>query len=110
MTNEQSISKRKLWQYVNRKLNRLIHHYHVFSVITILFDEMLIDLKKGKAIKIHNFGTLLLKQMRPRRYFDVTKQKVLLSEGHKILRFTLAAPLRKKLVALVDLDKISKDD
>jgi|SRR6185369_13622413 nucleoid DNA-binding protein len=110
MSNVLSISKRKLWHYINRKIHRLVHHYHVLGIITILFDEIIKDLKQGRAIKIFNFGTLSLKQMKPRRYFDVRHQKVMLSPGRKILRFTLATALRKKLVNNLDVDKTLKDD
>ncbi len=110
MKNEQSINKRQLWHYVNRKIKRIIHHYHVLSIITILFDEMIKDLKRGKSIKIFNFGKLELKPLKPRRYFDVRHQKVMQSVGHRILRFTLAPSIRKKLVENLDLDKNVKDD
>lgn len=108
MKESNSISKRKLWQYVNQKTNRLIHHYHVLSVITILFEEMVKDLIKGQEIKIHNFGTLVLKVLKPRRYFDVTQQKIMQSKGYKIIRFTLAPTIRKKIVSR--LDTTAKDD
>lgn len=107
---EISISKRVLWRYVNRKIKHAINHYHVFSVITILFDEMISDLIKGKTIKIFNLGALTLKQMKPRKYFDVRFQKVMNSEGHKILRFVLAPAFKKKIVAHVQLDKTSKGE
>jgi nucleoid DNA-binding protein len=108
--NDLSIDKRKLWQYVNLKINRIIHHYHVLSVVTILFDEMLKDLRQGKLIKIFNFGTFVMKTMKPRRYFDVRFQKVMLSPGHRILRFIMVKPLRKKLVSHLDLDRTLKND
>lgn len=110
MSNDLSINKRILWRYVNQKINRMIHHYHVFSVITILFDEILKDLKLGKKINVFNFGTLELKNMKPRKYHDVRFQKVLLSEGHKILRFSLAPQIRKKICEHLDLDKTLKDN
>jgi hypothetical protein len=47
MNTKLSISKRNLWHYVNVKIKRIIHHYHVLSVISILFDEMCSDLIKG---------------------------------------------------------------
>ena len=100
-----NISKRNLWRYVNQKIKRTIHHYHVFSVITILFEEMLIDLKNGKDVKIFNFGTLSLQKTNPRKYFDVRFQKIMQSEGHRILRFILAPVIRKKLKNLLDIDK-----
>lgn len=105
-----SISKRELWRYVNRKIKRLIHHYHVFSVITILFEEMIKDLQDGKKIKIANFGTLLLKDTPPRRYHDVRFHKVMQSPGYRIIRLFLAKPIRKKLCDSLDLDKKLGDD
>lgn len=110
MSNDKSISKRSLWQYVNRKIKRIIHHYHVFSVLTILFDEMIKDLKLGKKIKIFQFGTLQLKDLPARRYFDVRHQQVMQAEPHRILRFILAPSVRKKLVKHLDVDKTLKDD
>lgn len=105
-----SISKRRLWRYVNQKINRVIHHAHVMSVIAILFEEMLQDLKSGKEIKIHNFGTLSLVNTKPRWYHDVRFGKVIQSKPHRILRFRLATPIHKKLRSLLDIDKTFKDD
>jgi nucleoid DNA-binding protein len=105
-----NISKRDLWHYVNRKIKRLIHHYHVFSVISILFEEMLKDLRDGKEIKITNLGTIILKDTPPRRYHDVRFQQMMESPGYRIMRIFLAKPIRKKLVASLDLDSTLKDN
>lgn len=99
-----SISKRNLWHYVNRKIKRLIHHYHVFSVISILFEEMTKDLKAGKEIKVVNLGTILLRDMPPRKYHDVRFHRVMESPGHRIMRMFLAKQIRKKLCDSLDLD------
>lgn len=108
MSLDNSISKRKLWHFVNKKIKRAIHHYHVFSVITILFDEIIKDLKSNIDVKIHNFGTLTLKTLGPRKYFDVNHQQVMESKGYKILRFILTNSIRKKIVGR--LDRAVKDD
>lgn len=100
-----SISKKVLWQYVNLKINRSIHHAHVYSVISILFDEMVRDLVNGKEIKIGNFGTLILKQMKPRKYHNVRHKQVMQSRGSKILRFSFALKIRKKICDFLDIDK-----
>lgn len=105
-----SVSKRDLWHYVNRKIKRLIHHYHVFSVISILFDEMIKDLKAGKEIKIVNLGTLVLKDTPPRRYHDVRFHKMMESTGHRVMRLFLAKPIRKKLCEFLDLDRKIKGE
>jgi len=103
-----SITKRKLWHYVNLKIKRAIHHYHVFSVISILFEELLIDFQNKKEVKIHNFGTFSLKTLKSKKYFDLFKLAVLDSTPKRILRFTLAPRIRKKI--LRHLDTPDKDE
>ncbi|HEY5267689.1 MAG TPA: HU family DNA-binding protein [Candidatus Saccharimonadales bacterium] len=98
-----SISKRDLWHYVNRKVKRLIHHYHVFAIISILFDEMIQDLKAGKEIKITNLGILVLKEMPPRKYHNVRLRCVMEAPGHRVLRLFLSKPIRKKLCESLDI-------
>lgn len=93
-----SITKRILWRYVNNKMDHLIHHYHIFSILSILFDEILKDLKAGKSLTIINFGTLRLDNLSPRRYYDVREQMMKTSQSHKILKFTLSKPFRKMLL------------
>lgn len=105
-----SITKRILWRYVNKKIKRSIHHYHVFSVITLLFDEIIRDLVRGKAIKINNFGTLVLKELSPRRYHDVNEKIIKLSDSHKILRFILSPKLKHKICDNLDIEKTFGND
>lgn len=105
-----SISRRSLWRFVNQKINRLVHHYHVASIIDILFQEIIKDLKAGKSIKVFNFGTLTLQKTKPRRYHNVVHRQVMLSKGYRILKFTLAPQIRKKLCDHLDIDKTLKDD
>lgn len=105
-----NITKRMFWRYVNVKLNRSIHHYHVFSVISMLFDEMLQDLKDGKEIRIFNFGSITLEDTKPRLYHDVTQRKFVLSKKHKILKFKLREKFKKIFLENIDVDKTFKGD
>lgn len=105
-----NVTKRIFWRYVNLKIKRVIHHYHVFSVISILFEEMLKDLKQGKEIDIFNLGSLTLKDTNPRLHHDVNKKQVVLSKKHRILKFTLARKLKKRLTKNIDIDLTFKDD
>jgi nucleoid DNA-binding protein len=105
-----NISRRDLWKYVNKKLNKSLHFYHIGSVITILIDEMIKDLKNGNKIKIFNFGILSLEETKPRKYHDVRYNKIMLSSGARILKFSLAPLIRKKLCNSLDIDKTFKDD
>ena len=90
-----SVSKRDLWRYVNIKIKRVIHHYHVSSVISILFEEMTKDLLDGKIIKIGNFGKLVLRPTPPKSYFHITERKRLWSPGYKMLKFDMTPKLKR---------------
>jgi nucleoid DNA-binding protein len=105
-----SVSKRDLWRYVNRKIKRLVHHYHVFAVISILFEELVKDLVAGKEIKIANFGTLVLKKTPARKYHDVRYHQMMDAPGHRVMRIFLAKSIRKKLCESLDLDSTLKDN
>lgn len=105
-----NVTKKIFWRYVNIKIKRIIHHYHVFSVISILFDEMLKDLKQGKKIEIFNLGTFFLRENKPRLYHDVNKHSVVLSGKRKIIKFMIARKLKKRLTENLDIDRTFKDD
>jgi nucleoid DNA-binding protein len=105
-----SVDRRVLWKYVNRKFKGTIHHYHVLAVITILFDEMVKDLKQGKQIEIANFGTLSLKQMKPRFHHDVRLKRMVHVPGRRTLRFALASKIRNKLCLSLDIDRTFEGD
>lgn len=100
-----NVSKRNLWHYVNLKIKRTIHRFHVFAVISILFEEMLKDLRQGKSIKIINLGAITLQPTKPRWYHHVRFRRMVLSPEHRILRFVLTKKLHKKLVKFLDLDR-----
>lgn len=105
-----NVSKRSLWKYVNKKIKRSIHYYHVFSIISILFEEILKDLQEEKELKVFNFGTLVLKKTNPKKYHNVRYQKVMQAEAHKLMKFSLAKKIRNKLCKYLDLDATFKGD
>jgi nucleoid DNA-binding protein len=98
------ISKKIFWRYVNSKIKRKIHHYHVFAIISILFEEIVKDLLNNKEIKIFNFGTLSLNKTKAKKYYDVRFQKVMQSTGSRILKFELSKKIKKKLINYLDVD------
>lgn len=100
-----NIGKKQLWRHVNIKINRSIHHYHVFAVLNLLFEELMKDLADGKQIEIIGLGKFGLKQGSPRNFFNIWTQKMAHSAGHKILKFTLTKKLQKTLRDYWDLDK-----
>lgn len=100
-----SITKRDLWRYVNLKLNRSIHRYHVFAVINILFEEMAKDLASSKPIKIGNLGTIRLEQTKPRYFYHAKLRQLSRSSGRKLMKFVLSKKMHDKLINYWDLDK-----
>lgn len=104
------IDKKSLWIYINKKINRAVHHYHVFSVLSLLVEEILQDLKQGKNIKIFNFGNFQLLKNKPMVITQVdTKQKVLIPGTYRI-KFKISPRLRKKISNYLDFDKISENN
>ena len=106
----QEISKKTFWKYVNEKINRSIHHYHVFSVISILFEELVSDLLNNKEIKIFNFGKLKLSPPRMKKYFNVVSRSMKESPGNRLLKFSLSPKLKKRLVRSLDVDRTFPDN
>ena len=105
-----NISKRDLWRYVNKKINRSIHYYHVFSIISILFEEMVNELIKNKEIKIFNFGTFTLKKTNPKKYYDVRYQKVMQAPSYQLLKFNISKKIRNKICNNLDIARTFGDD
>ena len=81
---------------ISAKINKIIHHYNVFGIMLILFDEILKDLKDGKDLNINNFGCLKLITIKSKKIFDINSQKLTYCKVHKTLKFYLTKKIRKK--------------
>jgi nucleoid DNA-binding protein len=104
------ISKKLLWTYVAHKINHSLHTSHIISITAILFDELIKDLKLGKEINIHNFGSFRVSARAPQRYFDWFKKEVLITKGGKnLLSFTLTSKLIELIKNNLHLDKTFSD-
>jgi nucleoid DNA-binding protein len=99
-----NFNRKNFERYVSRKLKH-ISITHIRSVINILFEEMLFDLRNNKGIIIGNFGKLLLKQLPDRRHLNVKSNELVLSLGKKTLRFHLNKKLSRFLTNKLDIDK-----
>lgn len=101
-----SIDKRDLIKHVNLKINRSIPSIHVYSVVSILIDELLQDLKNNKDIEIFNFGKIYFSVKEPFRIFDYVNKKHTLTKRYKYLKFKIAKELRDKIIEYLDVSKI----
>lgn len=93
--NSSRIDKYKLFNLVFQKLN--IHRLHVFSVLNILIDELIKELRTGNSIKINNFGEFKLKSIKPKKIRNIATGQIKFIKTTKVLRFKLADKLVKLL-------------
>jgi len=93
----QSYNKKSLWLMITRKINHSIHRLHVMSIISILIDEMTKELKSGGEIKIPNFGTLRLNDLKPKKIRSISTNKIKFARRTKSLRFRLSKKISKYL-------------
>lgn len=104
------ISRAKLYALVYLKLNQQIEYQHVRNVISILFEEIGNELfKKGKFV-IDNFGSLTLKRMKPRNFYNYQTKQLQKSKGNNIVRFQLFNKLRLIILSNLDIARTFEDD
>jgi nucleoid DNA-binding protein len=100
--NSPSISRRKLAGFIHDKLQGRVFHSHIFAITSLLFEEMMNDLKSGKEIKITGLGTLSLKERAPKPFFDVNFREMRISKGTRNLVFSIDPDLRAKIAFALD--------
>lgn len=110
MINPNSITLRMLCNFVHNKIRMNVPNHQVVSVVSVLFDEILKDLKKKKTVRIFNFGKLYFQENEPKKYFDLFKQAVCISSKKRQLKFELQPRFKKYFNKKLDIDKILKND
>lgn len=104
------VNRKKLWVYINQKINRVVHHYQVFSVMSLLFEEMVSDLKSGKEIKVKNFGKFYFKKNKPVVVPIFGSKEKTLVPGSFRIKFKMDSKLRKILSSYLNFDKPNEKD
>jgi nucleoid DNA-binding protein len=82
---------------ITKKINHSIHRLHVMSIISVLIDEMIKELKRGGEIKIPNFGTLKINDLKPKKIRSISTNKIKFAKRTKSLRFRLSKKISKYL-------------
>jgi nucleoid DNA-binding protein len=90
-------NKTSLWRLVTKRINHGVHRLHVISIISILIEEIIKDLKQGKDVKITNFGTFKLKELKPKKVRSIATKQIKFVGRTKSLRFRLTRRLSKYL-------------
>lgn len=55
-------------------MNYSIHKWHILSILNILIEEIIKDLKNGKNLHIKNFGYLSLNKLKPKKIISLNSQ------------------------------------
>lgn len=88
-------NKKKLHYLICKDLNHIIHHLHIFSVINILIEEIIKELKADNKINIGNFGIFSIKTIKPKKIVSITNKEIKFVDRTKVLRFNIARKLLK---------------
>lgn len=89
-------TKRQLYQLVIDKLkSKGIHKYHIISIINIFIEEMIKEIKIGNKIKIGNFATFGLVDLKSKMLFSVSSKIMKLGKASRALRIKLDRKLIK---------------
>ena len=90
-------NKSTLWVLITKKINYSVHRLHVRTIVRILIEELIKDLKQGKEIKIINFGIFKLKDLKPKKIRSVSTKKIKFVKRTKSLRLKLTRTISKYL-------------
>ena len=99
------ITKRILWRLVNKKINRSSHRYHVFAVMSLLFNEMIKDFEDGKIFKMCNFGKIYLPKSTKKGHYNCVRKKVTASFYRRKMVFLLNPYIKYYLNKSLDFEK-----
>jgi nucleoid DNA-binding protein len=98
------INKTYIWKCVNLKINNIVPPKHTLAIINILINEIFLDLKAGKTLKINNFCTMKIRENEPRKHYSLFKRRVVTSPGKKNLKISLDKKFVSNLKKYLDLD------
>lgn len=90
-------NQKSLWELILKRIDHDIHVHHVRSIMRILIDEISKELISGSEIKILNFGTLKIQELKPKKIRNIATKKITFTKRVKILRFKLTRRYAKYL-------------
>ena len=105
------ITQKKFIRYVFNKL-KLYHNFtleDVGSVILVLFDEIIEDIKRGAVINSANFGELVLKKNNDGIRWNGLTKKTGFSIGRRSLKFSFSKHLPHFILSYLDIEQTFPD-
>lgn len=89
---------------VAKKMNYKIHYKHISNVISIFIDEFILQLQR-KQINIPNFCLFKIEKTKPRKHYNIQKQRFSISTGKFLIKIKVAKSLRREIIQHIDLIK-----
>lgn len=99
------INKVKLGRLIGKKLDHNIHKQNIMDVISLFVDEFAKELEIKKRINIPNFCVFLLEKNKPRKYHDIQKRQILMSDGKPMVKIKLSQAFRDRIIQELDIFK-----
>lgn len=91
-------SKRQILLLLIKNLNYIFHNAHIYSVMNIFLQEVKKELLLNKKIKIGNFGTFNLVDLKSKKIKSVKDGSIKNTKSSKSLRFKISKKLSKYML------------
>jgi nucleoid DNA-binding protein len=103
-TDLNSIGKGKFIKHILQEIGWGIHSMHVYSIISIMFDEIAKDLRAGKEFKIFNFGSIVIREHKPVKRYDVVHDKMFITNKFMHAAYVILDKIKDKIRELSCID------
>lgn len=92
------INKHKLISYIQKDIDYAVSRIHLVSIISILIEELLAEIRNKKKLNIKNFGTFRISELMPRKIRSIKTGQIKFVRKVKILRFRLSKGISKYIL------------
>ena len=98
MKASKNIQKLQFIKQIDRELQALdIGYYDIYSVVQILIEELIQELRSTHQLRLPHFGTFHLKTLNAKTIKNVATGKLTITQPTNVLRFKLARSLVRLL-------------
>lgn len=100
--------KSDLIKLISKKVK--INKLHTLSVVNILIEEIITELKNNNKIIIRNFGYFIVNKLKPKKIKSIVNNKIKFVNSTYALRFRLYENIYNLIKQSVENEKKSKNN
>ena len=78
---------------------------HILNVVALFTEEFIKELEIKKKINIPNFCMFVVEKNKPRKYHDIQKRQILMSDGKPMIKIKLSKSFRDRIIKELDIFK-----